>query len=334
MTRAHEAVLDCPDIFRIPLHGDDVQDFDTRWDEVLLSIKEVHSDDILESLFSMRTRESDQLKTVLATYEQEIHQHLSQPNYQFLKTMVKRCMDPKIKARNFEAGNERIEPRVLVKTRKGKQDSTEMETKRMLPMESKRTVHKGKLLAVSATTTVRVERKHNRPLLLQSRRHKMTEEGLPTGRGPSRRKNQEPCRHYLEGNCTNPSCDYWHPPVCQHHKTESGQPEGWGPACWASWADVPPMIQARHPTVAALMVQHLEGESWSPSMQAASRAATRLEGIASFAVPQWSDLAGGLWPEQLDPEDHEPGSSRAGLAARSIQQSGTRTSGRLVSSRT
>ena len=33
--------------------------------------------------------------------------------------------------------------------------------------------------------------------------------------------------------------------------------------------------------MAAVMVQHLEGESWSPSMQAASRAATQLEGIAS-----------------------------------------------------
>ena len=83
-------------------------------------------------------------------------------------------------------------------------------------------------------------------------------------------------------------------------------------ACWAYWADVLPMIQARHPTVGALMVQPLEGESWSPNMEAASRAATQLERMASFAVPQWSDLAGGLRPEQREPEDHEPGSSRAG----------------------
>ena len=82
--------------------------------------------------------------------------------------------------------------------------------------------------------------------------------------------------------------------------------------CWASWANVLPMIQAGHPAVAALMVQHLEGESWSPSMEAASRAATQLEGMAGFAVPQWSDLAGGLRPEQWEPEDHEPGSARAG----------------------
>ena len=81
--------------------------------------------------------------------------------------------------------------------------------------------------------------------------------------------------------------------------------------CWASWADVLPMIQARHPAVAALMVQHLEGESWSPSMAAASRAATQLEGMAGFAVLLWSDLARGLRPEQREPEDHEPGTVRA-----------------------
>ena len=65
-------------------------------------------------------------------------------------------------------------------------------------------------------------------------------------------------------------------------------------ACWASWADALPMIHARHPTVAALMVQ------WSPSMEAASWAATQLEGMASFAVPQQSDLAGGLRSEQRE----------------------------------
>ena len=35
------------------------QDFDTRWDDVLLSMNEVPSDDILESLYEMRTLESD-----------------------------------------------------------------------------------------------------------------------------------------------------------------------------------------------------------------------------------------------------------------------------------
>ena len=102
-------------------------------------------------------------------------------------------------------------------------------------------------------------------------------------------------------------------------------------ACWASWADVLPMIQARHPAVAALIVQHLEGESWSPSMEVASRAATQLEGMAGFAVLQWSDLAGGLRPERQEPEDHEPGSSQAGRTKHPPEWN---ISGRCVCSRT
>ena len=74
----------------------------------------------LESVCKMRTRESDQLKTVLAMYEQEIEQHLSQLNCQKFKTMVKKCMDQKIRARTFEAITERIVTGVLVKTRKVK----------------------------------------------------------------------------------------------------------------------------------------------------------------------------------------------------------------------
>ena len=49
VTGAHETVVDFTDLFSITLHGDDVQDFDTRWDQVLLSTREVPNDKILES---------------------------------------------------------------------------------------------------------------------------------------------------------------------------------------------------------------------------------------------------------------------------------------------
>ena len=60
--------------FSVTLHDDNVQDFDTRWDEVLLSMSKVPSDDFLESLCNLRIRESAQLKTVLELYDMEIHQ--------------------------------------------------------------------------------------------------------------------------------------------------------------------------------------------------------------------------------------------------------------------
>ena len=74
-------------------YDDNVQEFDTRWDEVLLSMTRIPSGHFLESLYKLRTRESDQLKTVLELYDMEIHQKMSMPSYQRLKSMVKRSID-------------------------------------------------------------------------------------------------------------------------------------------------------------------------------------------------------------------------------------------------
>ena len=41
---------------------DNVQEFDTRWDGILLSMTRTPLGDVLESLYTLRTRESDQLK--------------------------------------------------------------------------------------------------------------------------------------------------------------------------------------------------------------------------------------------------------------------------------
>ena len=54
-------------------------------------------------------RESDQLKTVVELYEMEIHQMISMPNYQKLKTMVKRSTDQKLRLRNFDARNKQVQ---------------------------------------------------------------------------------------------------------------------------------------------------------------------------------------------------------------------------------
>ena len=42
------------------------------------------SDEILESLYKLRIRESDQLKTVLELYDMETHQVMTMPSYQKL----------------------------------------------------------------------------------------------------------------------------------------------------------------------------------------------------------------------------------------------------------
>ena len=49
-------------LFSVTLHDDNIQEFDTRWNEVLLSMSKTPSDDILESLYKLRIRGSAQLK--------------------------------------------------------------------------------------------------------------------------------------------------------------------------------------------------------------------------------------------------------------------------------
>ena len=65
----------------------------------------ITSDNILESLYKLRIRESDQLRTVLELYDMEIHEKKSRPDYQKLKTMVERSIDQKLRLRTFDARN-------------------------------------------------------------------------------------------------------------------------------------------------------------------------------------------------------------------------------------
>ena len=47
VTGAHDTVSDYADLFSVILHDDNVQEFDTRWDEVLLGMSKSPSDENL-----------------------------------------------------------------------------------------------------------------------------------------------------------------------------------------------------------------------------------------------------------------------------------------------
>ena len=81
-----------------------------------MSMTRIPPDDILESLYKLRIRESDQLKNVLELYDMEIRQKISTPNDQRLKPMVKRSTDQKLRLRNFDARHEKIETGAVVKS--------------------------------------------------------------------------------------------------------------------------------------------------------------------------------------------------------------------------
>ena len=89
-TGAFEAVQGLPGQFTFRLKNDDVQDFDTRWDQALLAASEIPTEAVLEGLYNLKLQDSLQLHSVLAVYEQENVRNNEPPNYSRLKTMARR----------------------------------------------------------------------------------------------------------------------------------------------------------------------------------------------------------------------------------------------------
>ena len=102
VTGANDSVEDFADLScTIVLRDDDIQEFDSKWDGILLSMTKIPSDDILEGLYKLRIRESEKLKTSLELYNMEIHQKKAGPDYHRLETMVKRRKEQNLRIKNF-----------------------------------------------------------------------------------------------------------------------------------------------------------------------------------------------------------------------------------------
>ena len=112
---SHDSVENYTDLFTIVLRNDDIQEFDSKCDGILLSMTKIPPDDILEGLYKLRMRESEKLKTVLELYDLEIHQKKIGPDCHRLKTMVTRSIEQDIRNKNFGARNGTYERNAVVK---------------------------------------------------------------------------------------------------------------------------------------------------------------------------------------------------------------------------
>ena len=101
VTGANDSVENYADLFTIVLRNDDIQECDSKWDGILLSMTKIPSDEILEGLYKLRVRESEKPKTVLELYNMEIHQKKAGPDYHRLKTMVTRSIEQNLRIKFF-----------------------------------------------------------------------------------------------------------------------------------------------------------------------------------------------------------------------------------------
>ena len=139
VTGANDSVENYADLFTIGLRNDENQEFDSKWDGILLSMTKIPSDDILEGLYKLRIRESEKLKTVLELYDLEIHQKKIGPDNHRLKTMVKRSTEQEIRNKNFRSRNGHFEKNAVVNNQGDKTACTK-NSWRLLAMEIKRAV--------------------------------------------------------------------------------------------------------------------------------------------------------------------------------------------------
>ena len=224
VTGSHDSVENYTDLFTIVLRNDDIQEFDSKWDGILLSMTKIPHDDILEGLYKLRIRESEKLKTVLELYDLETHQKKLGPDYHRLKTMVKRSIEQEIRNKNFGNRIGNFEKNAVVKNQ-----GTKQRVQRILgdcwQWETNGQCVKGDNCSFRHDMNKRGKSSPSNPspnsFMRQSER-KPSRTRSPRGKSPSGRMSRWPCKDYLRGTCNNSFCEKWHPPECLYYKTKSG----------------------------------------------------------------------------------------------------------------
>ena len=224
VTGANDSVENYSDLFTVVLRNDDIQEFDSKWDEILLSMTQIPSDDILKTLYKLRIRESEKLKTVLELYNMEIHQKKAGLDYHRLKTMVKRSIEQNLRKKNFEIRNGNYETSAVVKNQMVKQreqrslgDCWQWKTNWQRP--------KGDNCSFRHDLNKRANSTQPNPSPRSSSQQNVEHASRtrsPRGRSPSGKMARLPCKDYLKGTCTTPFCEKWHPSECLFHKSEHG----------------------------------------------------------------------------------------------------------------
>ena len=156
VTGADDSVENYADLFTIVLRNDDIQEFDSKWDEILLSMTQIPSDDILEGLYKLRIRESEKLKTVLELYNMEIHQQKAGPDYHRLKTMVKRSIEQNLRIKNLDARNGNYERNIVVENQ-GTKTAWTTDSRRLLAMGKPTGSAQKETIVVSVTMSISVQ---------------------------------------------------------------------------------------------------------------------------------------------------------------------------------
>ena len=203
VTGANDSVENYADLFTISPRNDDIQEFDSKWEGILLSMTKIPPDDILEGLYKLRIRESEKLKTVLELYDLEIRQKKLGPDYHRLKTMVKRSIEQDLRNRNFGIRNGNYERNAVVKSQVTKQRGQRIRGD-CWQWETNGQCVKGDNCSFRHDIDKRGKVTPSNPSpnsFMQQNERKSSRTRSPRGKSPSGRMSRWPCKDYLKGTC-------------------------------------------------------------------------------------------------------------------------------------
>ena len=190
--------------------------------EFLLSMTKIPPDDILEGLYTLRIRESENSRPYNSNcmtwrFIEEVRTWLTEfENYGEEKY---RAIEM-----NFGARNGNFEKNAVVLFL-----GTKQRVQRILgdcwQLETNGKCVKGDNCSFRHDINKRGKVTPSNPSpnsFMQQNERKSSRTRSPRGRSPSGRTSRWPCKDYFRGTCSNSFCEKWHPPECLFYKTKSG----------------------------------------------------------------------------------------------------------------
>ena len=99
-----ESVLDLNEILKVELKNDNVQSFNSRWDETIIAMKKQPDYEILKNLLYRQLQRLEQLKPLLSLYIQDAAQKGESPHITILKkNMVVRYLEQKTREKHLSS---------------------------------------------------------------------------------------------------------------------------------------------------------------------------------------------------------------------------------------
>ena len=221
LNEEHGYVLDFEDLFNLELKNSNTRAFLNDWEQVYIGLKEIPPESVLESLFRRQVEKTDDLKELLALYNQDVTQRGEPRSYTKLKGMVETHLEQKRRSKNRDD----MRPgRAKSLASAGGDPQRKSKTGECKAFVKYGNCPRGEDCPWDHPKDVKPRGRSpgGKGGGKKGKRGKTPKGGRSPskGRSPSNQSERPPpCKFYLQGKCSKgQGCTEWHSPLCRFHK--------------------------------------------------------------------------------------------------------------------